>query len=83
MSYNEDKTYKTYRKMFDKLHDEILGKDYIVADCCNNITGDEIIVNKVIEEYNRIKDSNNRLLLSTTILLVTILLLLIVGICIF
>ena len=50
MSYNEDKTYKTYRKMLDKLHDEILGKDYIVADCCNNITGDEIIVNKVIEE---------------------------------
>ena len=49
--------------MLDKLHDEILGKDYIVADCCNNITGDEIIVNKVIEdktENNIVEDTTNK-----------------------
>ena len=76
-----DNTYKIYRKMMDKLHDEILGKDFILAPWCNNITGDEIIVEEVIERYKELQRSNrlcNNLLILSTVILFTIMILLII-----
>ena len=80
---NDDKYYlKMYRKMIDKLHDEILGENWYIVDPVNGIQADEIIVNEVINTYKHMEKDNNNSHMSIIILLFIIIILLLAIICI-